>query len=209
MGNLSTTASFTDIELLELLCSEEDDEPYFKLFVERFLDELKNECLRICRSRKLDHHIGIQISHETFERVRKYKSFKQDGIKMPDKHAGILVYLNRIAIHLFNDYYKGEKKNSIPHKTYFEEIQEGIPEVNLATLKQTKEKALAIFKKLSEREKIVVLADIEHKKHQKYLSSDVTESLAARLGVQKDTIRKIRQRAIVKIKKELNEIYQN
>lgn len=203
-------SQLNDIQLLEQLCSRQDDDLHYKHFVERFLPDIKNECDRICRTRKIDHHIGKQISHETFERVRKYKSFKKDSIKLPNHRRGILVYLNRISIRLFNDHHRKEKQKDVVHRTYFEEILDGVESVvDVKALKNTKDVAVLIFNKLNEKEKKVVIKDIEYKKHQKYLPDDVTTSLSEEMGVKKDTIRKIRLRAIEKIKKAIDEINQN
>ena len=53
-----------------------------------------------------------------------------------------------------------------------------------------------------------MLADIDYKRGQKYLLDDISEILAEELGVKKDTIRKIRERAIEKINKAIDEINQ-
>jgi DNA-directed RNA polymerase sigma subunit (sigma70/sigma32) len=66
--------------------------------------------------------------------------------------------------------------------------------------------ATIVYNKLNKKEKEVVLTDLEYKKGQKYLPDDVSEILANRLGVKKGSIRKIRQRAINKIKLALDEI---
>lgn len=179
-------------------------------FVTRFLPDLKNECRRICGARKLDHHIGEQIAHETFERVRKYKSFKKDEINIPDDRKAILVYLKKISIRLFNDHHAKEKKKDITHRTYFEDILlAASATVDVKALKNKKDVALLIFGRLNAKEKKVVLTDIEYKKHQKYLPDDVNSALAIELGVAVGTITKIRQRAIKKIKAAIDEINQN
>jgi hypothetical protein len=51
-----------------------------------------------------------------------------------------------------------------------------------------------------------VLRDVEYKRHHKYLPDDVNESLSKELCIKKDTIRKIRERAIKKIKNAIDEI---
>ena len=66
-----------------------------------------------------------------------------------------------------------------------------------------------ILKKLNKKEQTVILTDIEHKKFQKYLPDDVTEDLTLKLGIKKETVRKIRERAIVKIKEAINEFNEN
>ena len=197
----------SDVQLLEHLCSLDDDQYYYDHFVKRFLIDLQAYCDRICVVRKIDLHMGQQIAHDTFERVRKYKSFTREGSKIPDDRKAILGYLKRISIHLFNNYYNNEKKNDIVHKSYFDEILEAVSEtVDVKLLKNKKNVALLIFGKLNKKEQAVVLKDIEYKKHQKYLPDDVTAALAEELNVQPGTIRKIRARAIEKIKNAINEV---
>ena len=203
-------AQWSDVRLLEELCSSENDILVYTLFVNRFLPELETECEKICKARKLDLHVGKQIAHETFERVRKYKSFKKDQINLPDEHKAVFVYLTRISIRLFNDHYTKTHKQEVIHKTYFDDILNSIVSpIDVKKLKNIKDISVLIFKKLNVKEQIVVLKDIEYKKHQKYLPDDVTESLASELNIKKDTIRKIRLRAIEKIKAAIYEINQN
>ena len=68
---------------------------------------------------------------------------------------------------------------------------------------------ILILKKLNPKERKVLIKDIEYKRHQKYLPNDVIISLALELNVKRDTVRKIRERAIEKIKKAIDEINQN
>jgi len=198
------------LALLEQLCSSNGDNELYTEFVNRFIVDLTTHCLDVCKKRNLEPHIGKQIAHDTFSNVRKYKSFKTDGIKIPDSRAAIFVYLKRISINLFNDFYNENKKKTITHKTYFDDILEA-NESNLDAvgLKDKKEIALFILKKLNKKEQTVILTDIEHKKFQKYLPDDVTEDLALKLGIKKETVRKIRERAIVKIKEAINEFNEN
>lgn len=200
----------SDLQLLEHLCSTEDDQQYYEHFVKRFLSDLQAFCNRVCVVRKLDRHIGQQIAHESFERVRKYKSYNRDGSKIPDDRKAILGYLKRICTRLFNDHYNNEKKKDIIHKSYFDDILQTASEtVDVESLKNKKEIAMFIFGKLNNKEQAVVLKDIEYKKHQKYLPDDVTATLALELKVQPGTIRKIRARAIEKIKTAINDINKN
>jgi DNA-directed RNA polymerase specialized sigma24 family protein len=194
-----------DTKLLELLCSETDDSLLYKEFVHRFLPDLKTECEKVCKARKLDRHIGIQISHEVLERVRKYKSFKRDKIHLKDDRKAIIVYLFRIAVSLFNDHHRSQKKSLQEHRTYFDDLSDlASSRPNPIILKDQLEIATKLFRKLNKNEQIVVLKDLEYKRNYKYLPDDVTESLAEQLGVEKDTIRKIRKRAIQKIKDLIN-----
>jgi DNA-directed RNA polymerase specialized sigma24 family protein len=199
-----------DIALLEKLCSSDDDTDCYNEFVKRFLPDLTTHCTDVCNKRKLESHIGKQIAHETFSNVRKYKSFKTDGVKLPDDRMAILVYLKRISVNLFNDFHNKNKRRAITHKTYFDDILDGNEEkLNAVGLKDKKEFALFIFDKLNKKEQTVILADIEHKKFQKYLPDDITEDLSIQLNVKKETIRKIRERAIEKIKIAINEFNEN
>lgn len=159
--------------------------------------------------RKLDPHIGTQIAHECFEKVRKYKTFKVDEVKIKDCRKAVMAYLYRIIQNLFNDYQRSaERKESVVvNKSYFDGLLEDKsvgddPE----RLQQVKKKAVDVLSSLSPREQKVILTDLEYKRSQKYLPDDVIELLAAEFGVKKDTIRKIRERAIQKIKNAINEV---
>lgn len=199
----------SDTELLLSLCSEENDHELYEEFVKRFLPELTDQCHKICNRRKLDLQIGSQIAHECFEKVRKYKSFKADEIKLRDSRKAVLAYLFKVAVNLFNDHQRAtDRKESLDvNKTYFgnllEDREEKYPPEKL---KELKEKALAAFKTLNSREQKVITTDLEHKRSQKYLPDEVIALLATEIGVKKDTIRKIRERAIVKIKNAINEV---
>lgn len=203
------TKELSDIGLLELLCSQYEDELLYTQFINRFLPDMILECNKICKSRKLDRHIGIQIAHETFERVKKYKSFKSDKIKLPDDRRAILVYLLKISTRLFNDHYRKEKSKEENHRNYFDDICDSNElKTDVKELKNKKDISCLIWGNLSDKEKRVVLVDMEFKRHQKYLPDDVTESLAKELNVKKDTVRRLRKRAIEKINKTINEINQ-
>lgn len=200
----------SDVQLLENMCSTDDDQHYYDHFVRRFLSDIEGYCSRVCIVRNLDNHIGQQIAHETFERVRKYKSYSRDGSKVPDDRKAILGYLKRISTCLFNNHYNNEKKKDIVHKSYFDDIMHAVSEtIDAKALKNKKDVALIIYGKLNKKEQTVVLKDIEYKKHQKYLPDDVTATLAVELKVKPDTIRKIRARAIEKIKNAINEVNGN
>jgi hypothetical protein len=47
---------------------------------------------------------------------------------------------------------------------------------------------------------------VEYKRHQHYLPDEVVSKLCEELNVKEATIRKLRERAIAKIKKEINVI---
>jgi len=198
----------SDLTLLELFCTNEVGDELYEQLLKRFLTEVKSECARICEKRKLDPHIGKQIAHETFERLKKYKSFQADQIKSADQHRAVLVYLYRIATSLFNNHYAAEKNKTTINRTYFEDIFDSseYSPAEVRALKNKKDIAVLIFKKLNFKEQKIILADLEFKRHHKYLPDTVTEALAQELSIKKDTIRKIRERAIEKIKNTINEI---
>jgi DNA-directed RNA polymerase specialized sigma24 family protein len=201
----------TDLDLLVALCSEAEDEYLYAEFVKRFHKELQDECLLICKTRKLDTHVGKQIANEVFEKLRRYKTFKQKEVKLSSSHKGILVYLFKIARNLFTDWHNKEKRAREPYlnKSYFDEIHESLhPPEGVDLLLWKKETALKIFSKLNAKEKVVLLADIEHKKQQRYLPDEITDMLSETLNVQKATVRKIRERGINKIKNAIDEINQ-
>lgn len=203
-------SKLSDRELLKFLCSTDDDAAAFALFTTRFWIELEKECAKICSKRKIDTNIGMEITHETFERVRKYKSFHEEEIKIADDRKAILVYLYRISVRLFNNYHAAQKKEDIVHRTYFDDIVINTKDsIDANDLKRKKDISVNILKKLNHKEQRVLLTDLEYKLHQKYLPDDVLETLAAELGVKKETIRKIRERAILKINKAIDEINQN
>ena len=208
MKNSLALKKLTDLELITTLCSTEDDAQAYEEFVYRFLPDVEKGCKGICKTRKLDLHVGQQIAHESFERVRKYKSFRKDGIKLHPDRKAVIVYLYRICTTLFNDHYNKNKKAEVVHKTYFDEISEAATTLDIKDLTKKRDLSVAIFNKLNPKEKQVFLTDLQYKKQQKYLPDEVTDNLAATLGVKPATIREIRERAIEKIKKAIDEINQ-
>lgn len=209
---VTTNKPLSDIELFLTLCNDPTDENYYKEFVRRFLPDVEAECKRKCLFNKVDLHIGQEIAHKTFENARKSGSFKErKNVKDPRK--AILVYLFKIVTNLFNDHYRKKKRDeglqSINHRTYFQDLIETDQyEEDPQKLQSIRDNALYIYNQLNKKEKVVVARDIEYKRHQLYLPDDVTEQLAEELGVKKATIRKIRERAIEKLKKAINEINQ-
>lgn len=208
MAALPNLFQLSDTDLLARLCSEDEDIDLYHEFVKRLLPELLAECERICRRRKLNQYIGTQIAHECFEKVRKYKSFKIDQVKITPSRKAILAYLYRICVNLFNDHQRSEerKQSTVLNKTYFDNLLEDTShEQNPEKIHKLKERTLNVFKKLTPREQRVIITDLEYKRSHKYLPDDVNESLATELKVKKDTIRKIRERAIQKLKAAINE----
>lgn len=196
-----------DIELLEQICSTDSDEAYEE-FVNRYYDDVLEQCKIKCKSRNIDLHVGKQIAHEVFERVRKYKSFNKSKLNTKKPRNAIIGWLFRILIRLFYDYHNAQKKEEVPVNSYFDDLAAEAGSIDVENLAYKRDLSLIILGKLNKKEKEVVLADLEYKRGQKYLPDDITESLANRLGVKKPTIRKIRERAINKIKRALDEIKQ-
>jgi DNA-directed RNA polymerase specialized sigma24 family protein len=194
-----------DIDLLELLCKTDNDEVYGE-FVNRFYSDVLEQCEIKCKSRNIDLHIGKQIAHETFERVRKYKSFNKSKLNTKNQRKAILGWLYRFLIRLFYDYHNSQKNKEVQNNSYFDDLAEYAETINVENLAFKRDFATIVYNKLNKKEKEVVLTDLEYKKGQKYLPDDVSEILANRLGVKKGSIRKIRQRAINKIKLALDEI---
>lgn len=208
MNTIIDIKKLTDAELLEFLCSCDDDQLLYNEFVNRFLKSVQKECEQICKKRKLDSHIGKQIAHETFENIRKYKSFKKDEIKIANHRNAILAYLYRISSNLFINYHNNQKKSVTIHRTYFDDILDSVEntKIDAKVLQNKKDLAVFIFNKLNPKEKRIILTDIEYKRHHKYLPDDIVDLLANELNIKRDTVRKIRERAIVKIKNAIDEI---
>lgn len=204
---LSKIKELDDISLLELLCKTDSDEAYEE-FVNRFYNEVLVQCKIKCKSRNVDLHIGKQIAHETFERVRKYKSFNKSKLKTNNQRKAILGWLYKFMIRLFYDYHNSQKNEEVKINSYFDELAEYAETINVESLAFKRNLAIIIYNKLNKKEKEVVLTDLEYKRGQKYLPDDISETLANKLGVKKPTVRKIRQRAINKIKLALDEINQ-
>lgn len=193
-----------DISLLEGFTKTRDEELYNE-FVKRYYSKVKDECIKKCKMRKIDVHIGEQIAHETFEKVKNTKTFKSEKLNSGDPKNAIKGWLYRISTNLFYDYHNSIEKKSEISVSYFDELASEV-ERNPKKLLSKKELAKLVFSKLNVKEKEVVLTDIEYKRGMKYLPHDILESLAERINVKKDTVRKIRERAILKIKLAINEI---
>ena len=194
-----------DVELLELI-RDFDDELAFKEFVKRFYPIVKEECLNKCKLRNVDKHIGEQICHDTFKNVRISKSFKKAKLNGKDSKSAITGWLYRISSNLFYDYHKSQKNNKKINESYFDDLLAKASELSASSLSDKRDIAVKIIAKLNPKEREVVLTDLDWKRSQKYLPEDVNESLAERLGVKKSTIRKIRERAILKLKTAIDEI---
>ena len=205
MNRPPNVKSLTDVELLERLSSSDEDIVYTE-FVNRYYKDVKRECLLKCQKRKLDKHIGEQIAHETFERVRKSKTFDKNKLTCDDQRKSITGWLYRIQSNLFYDYHKSQNEKTEKIEFYLDELFQGVTQSSGAELSDKRDIASKIFKKLSPKQKTVILKDIEYKRFQKYHKTDVLDELATELGVTKSSIRKIRERAIKKIKDAIDEI---
>jgi DNA-directed RNA polymerase specialized sigma24 family protein len=193
------------IDLLELIRDSDDNEAY-KEFVQRFLPIVKDQCLTKCKLRKLDKSIGLQIAHDTLEKTRKSKSFKREKLNGSDSKSMITGWLFRISSNLFYDFHNSQKCDNIVYDFYIDELFSKTSEINVNSLAEKRDISLKVLQKLNTKEREVVLTDIEYKRSQKYLPEDVNESLAKRIGVKKSTIRKIRERAIMKLNNAIDEI---
>ncbi|RPG36003.1 MAG: sigma-70 family RNA polymerase sigma factor [Muricauda sp. TMED12] len=196
-----------DINLLEFVCESNSDEAYQE-FVNRYYHDVLEQCIIKCKSRNIDIHIGKQIAHDVFERVRKYKSFDKSKLNGENPRKAITGWLYRFIIRLFYDYHNTQKNNEVPINSYFDDLAAEAGDIDVESLAFKRDLSVIIFGKLNKKEKEVILTDLEYKRGQKYLPDDVNESLANRLGVKKPTVRKIRERAIKKIKLALDEIKQ-
>ncbi len=195
------------VVLLESI-RDNDDPEAFKELVKRFLPIVQGHCLTRCQLRKLDKHIGIQLAHDTLEKVRKSKSFRREKLNGPDSDSMITGWLFRISSNLFYDFHNSQKNKDLVYESYFDDLFNKASEINVISLAEKRDLALKILKVLNLKEREVVLTDLEYKRLQKYLPEDANESLAQRLGIKKDTIRKIRERAIKKLNKAIDEINQ-
>lgn len=205
MNRTQNVKSLTDIELLERLSSFNEDIVYSE-FVNRYYKNVRKECLLKCQKRKLDKQIGEQIAHDTFERVRKSKSFDKNKLTCKDEKKAILGWLYRIQSNLFYDYHKSQNTKVEKVEFYLDELLLEVKPSSGMELSDKRDIAVKIFSKLSPKQKIVVLKDAEHKRFQKYHKTDVLDDLAEELKVKKSSVRKIRERAIKKIKDAIDEI---
>lgn len=193
------------IALLERIRDFDDPEAYQEL-VKRFLPIVQDQCLTKCKLRNVDKHIGQQIAHDTLEKVRRSKSFKREKLNGTDSDSMITGWLYRISCNLFYDYHNSQKTKNPTNESYFDELFTKTSELNGISLSGKRDLAVRILNTLSSKEREVVLTDLEYKRLQKYLPTDASNSLATRLGVKKETIRKIRERAIEKLNKAIDEI---
>jgi len=195
-----------DVDLLELIRDFDDDFAYEE-FVNRFHPIIEKECLNKCKLRNVDKHIGKQICHDTFDKVRTSKSFKKEKLNGKEARSAITGWLYRISSNLFYDYHNSQKTdiNNV-NESYFDDLIEYANEVSASSNAEIRDITENILTKLNSKEREVIITDFEYKRSQKYLPEDVNESLSFRLGVKKSSIRKIRERAIVKLKKAIDEV---
>lgn len=193
-----------DVRLLEEYF-QTGDKNIFETFVNRHYHFLKEECELICKKRKLDEHVGQGIAHDTFERVQKTKSFNKEKLnnKLSPTKA-VRAWLCIISSRLFLDYHKKVKLEVERTEVPFNPLgQFSIPK-SVEELIDVRLFAEKIMKSLNKKERIVILADLEHKRLKKYLTSEVNQDLSDQLGVKTDTIRQIRKRAKEKIQNAIN-----
>lgn len=195
----------SDIELLEFICSNDANELYYSTFVNRYIKDVEAECIKICERRKLDKHIGVQIAHDAFEKIKKYRSFDRTKLNGNNERRAILGFIYVICINLFRDHHNKTKEQTASQTSYFDELQKTI-KFDVKKNHLIKEYTLRILKKLNPKEIKVLQTDIEYKRHQKYLPDEVVAELCKELNVKEPAIRKLRERLTVKIKKEIDVI---
>ena len=195
----------SDADLLEFICSNDDNDLAYSDFVNRYIKDVQNECVKICDRRKLDKHIGLQIAHEAFEKIKKYRSFDRTKLKGDSERRSILGFMYVICLNLFKDHHKKKKETNTTLTSYFDDLASTV-KLDVKNNKQIKDFTLRILKKLNPKEIRVLQTDLEYKRHQKYLPDEVVASLCEELNVHESGIRKLRERLTVKIKKEIDAI---
>lgn len=193
-----------DISLLEQLCTSDNSQAYDE-FVGRYYDTVKTQCEIKCKQRNLDPHIGEQITHQTFERVQKYKSFDKSKLNGTDPKKAITGWLYRILNNQFYDFHNNSQKKEESLTSYFDDLATEVQSIDPEKMLDLKDFALEVLSKLNKKEREVVLTDIEYKRNSKYLPRDINKSLAERIGVKPESVRKIRERAIKKLKIAIDE----
>lgn len=191
--------------MLELI-RDDGDEIAYQEFVSRFLPKVKDECVNKCKLRKIDKHIGIQIAHDTFEKVKNSRSFKREKLNGGGSKNAIIGWLYRISSNLFYDYHNSKTNNNQFNESYFDDLKGYAKEASVNSNAEIRDITEIMLKKLNFKEREVLITDIEYKRSQKYLPKDVNEYLSNRLNVKKSSIRKIRERAVKKIKNAIDEL---
>lgn len=194
----------SDVELLEHVCSDADD-TYYTEFVNRYLGIVQEKCEGICKRRRLDNHLGLEIAHDTFERLRRSRSFKREKLKKGDERAGITGFLYRISINLFNDHHNAKKHDDVVLPSYLDAFSQRANEsVNALDAQSTVRYTQRILSKLNSKERRVLLIDLEYKRHKRYLPDEVVDSLCEELKIKRSSLRKIRERLNFKVQTEID-----
>ena len=196
----------SDPELFHLLCTEDDDRAPYAEFVRRFLPELNTFCKRKCELQSLDRHVGETIAHDVFERIRKSKTFNRDHFSGGDGHKWVLAYLLTSARRQFLDLFNKQKRQDDVPISYFDELRKKYDAIDPGKLKECKDLTELIVKKLTRNELAVAVADLEYKKHTKYLPDDVNLGLCEDLGITPAGVRQARARYKQKLNKAIDEI---
>lgn len=195
----------SDTELLEFICSNEANDLSYSIFVNRYIKDVETQCIKICERRKLDKHVGLQIAHDAFAKIKKYRSFNKSKLKGNNERRAILGFVYIICINLFKDYHNKNKETATNPTSYFDELKSTI-KFDVKNNQQIKDYTLRILKKLNAKEIRVLQTDIEYKRHHKYLPDEVVSTLCEELNIKESGIRKLRERLTVKIKKEIDVI---
>lgn len=196
----------SDTELLEFICSNDANDLSYGAFVNRYIKDVETECIKICERRKLDKHIGLQITHDAFAKIKKYRSFNKSKLKGNNERRAILGFIYVICINLFKDHHNRSNNDTTTNTTsYFDDLKNTI-KFDVRNNQQIKDYTLRILKKLNAKEIRVLQTDVEYKRHHKYLPDEVVVALCEELNVKEAGIRKLRERLTVKIKKEIDVI---
>ena len=59
----------SDADLLEYICTTDYGEVAYHEFVNRYIKDVVDICKDLCKWRKLDEQMGVQIAHDAFEKV--------------------------------------------------------------------------------------------------------------------------------------------
>ena len=201
--NNQTTVSYSDEDLLVLMSFREENEEEakcaFELFYKRYGDLLWNLCLSVCSNIEYEsEELAKDVFANTMSAVY-YSSHTYDS-----KKANVKTWMSTIAKNKMRDLLKIFTETRIDEKE-FENIEaKNEIEIQFTTPQQ---KALdKALETLSEREKDVLFTYMTFQDGRKHLPDEEIEMLCKRYDTTSQNLRKIKERAINKIK---NHIIQN